>query len=467
MDLMDQHVIYYLQTHPEMQKKHCIEWVSPGVYLMNGREIQVTWQHSPDPGHPGWLMVVDGPLYQPFDDYMQNQEHTAVYNNKGIRSSNLHMMPKETRMTFQDSGEKYSRLEAMKVAKEQALVREQAAHYTNTGKSVPADLRQKYQKTIDMKLWKDGKEKDKTRWSKQWRSKTTEPHRHIEIPPETPQKPPGAEKENVAMATGMKTCQTMMNQNGVPMPVTADARQPTATERGTPGLNPCATMMKVNGTEVALSGGRQPLKTPKNTSALAPCATMMKVNGNDLAVGGAQKPPNPLNSCVTMAKINGMEVAVNQTPGSKPPPATNPVVAPGMNPMMTGNGTSPGRPPAERPIPNGLNPCLTMGKVNGRDAPVASSSSAPMAPADRALSPCLTMAKVNGMDAPVTSRPPNSADPMRTSGLKPCVTMAKVNGTEVAVSQAPKVSNDRTGMPGLNPCVTMFGVGAQQTALKA
>merc|ERR1719201_1015326 len=46
----------------------------------------------------------------------------------------------------------------MKVAKEQALFREKAAGYVSEGQIVPADLREKYEKTIDKKL-------GKRRWS--------------------------------------------------------------------------------------------------------------------------------------------------------------------------------------------------------------------------------------------------------------------------------------------------------------
>merc|ERR1740117_283424 len=46
----------------------------------------------------------------------------------------------------------YNRLEAMKVAKEQALVREKAADYIRDGQEVPENLMYKYKKTISHKL---------------------------------------------------------------------------------------------------------------------------------------------------------------------------------------------------------------------------------------------------------------------------------------------------------------------------
>merc|ERR1712137_421068 len=66
--------------------------------------------------------------------------------------SALHMIPLERRMTFGDEHKIYTRLKAMKVAKEQALVREGAADYVKRGKEVPGDLMNKYEKILDIKL---------------------------------------------------------------------------------------------------------------------------------------------------------------------------------------------------------------------------------------------------------------------------------------------------------------------------
>ena len=55
-------------------------------------------------------------------------------------------------MTFDDKHKQYSRLEAMKVAKEQACIREQAADYTLDGKQVPEDLVHKYNQALRTKV---------------------------------------------------------------------------------------------------------------------------------------------------------------------------------------------------------------------------------------------------------------------------------------------------------------------------
>lgn len=80
-------------------------------------------------------------------------EANAEYDTHAIAfTSALHAVPKERRMTFDDGHQKYSRLEAMRVAKEQASIREKAADYTRDGQQVPEDLVKKYNRTIQQKL---------------------------------------------------------------------------------------------------------------------------------------------------------------------------------------------------------------------------------------------------------------------------------------------------------------------------
>lgn len=55
-------------------------------------------------------------------------------------------------MSFGDQHKVYTRLEAMKVAKEQALVRETHADFLKEGKNAPNDLMDKYKKTLSQKL---------------------------------------------------------------------------------------------------------------------------------------------------------------------------------------------------------------------------------------------------------------------------------------------------------------------------
>eukprot|EP00747_Dinoflagellata_sp_TGD_P166374 gnl/TRDRNA2_/TRDRNA2_189075_c0_seq1.p1 gnl/TRDRNA2_/TRDRNA2_189075_c0~~gnl/TRDRNA2_/TRDRNA2_189075_c0_seq1.p1 ORF type:complete len:406 (+),score=54.27 gnl/TRDRNA2_/TRDRNA2_189075_c0_seq1:112-1329(+) len=153
-DPLDAHVAYYLRHHPDIAARHRLVRKRPGVYELNGREVMVEWQYAANPGEQGFLVVMDGPLRQPFSDYMQMTEANAEYDSDGVKfRSNLHMIPRDKRMSFGDTHKVYTRLEAMKVAKEQAIVREKAADYVKEGTNVPHDLlMQKYKKTISQKL---------------------------------------------------------------------------------------------------------------------------------------------------------------------------------------------------------------------------------------------------------------------------------------------------------------------------
>eukprot|EP00930_Biecheleria_cincta_P095160 TRINITY_DN87170_c0_g1_i1.p1 TRINITY_DN87170_c0_g1~~TRINITY_DN87170_c0_g1_i1.p1 ORF type:complete len:585 (+),score=116.96 TRINITY_DN87170_c0_g1_i1:37-1791(+) len=172
-DLLDQHVGYYLRHHADVAKMRTISRKRPGVYDLDGREIRVEWQYAADPGGQGWLVVLDGPLRQPFADYMVHSDKNAEYDIQGIGAgSALHSIPKEKRLSFRDQHKMYSRLEAMKVAKEQALTREKAADYIKDGREVPRELLSKYKKTIAQKLdpggrRRSGAEREKTERDRQ------------------------------------------------------------------------------------------------------------------------------------------------------------------------------------------------------------------------------------------------------------------------------------------------------------
>lgn len=151
-DLLDQHVNYYLRKRPEACRHHTISRTRQGVYQLDGREVEIQWQYSADPGGQGFLVVVDGPLCQPFADYMEHSEANARWEGQNIGTSSLHLIPRERRISFNDTHKVYNRLEAMKVAKEQALFREKAANFVKEGQDVPQELMTKYKKTIQQKL---------------------------------------------------------------------------------------------------------------------------------------------------------------------------------------------------------------------------------------------------------------------------------------------------------------------------
>mmetsp|Transcript_155904 Transcript_155904/g.499841 ORF Transcript_155904/g.499841 Transcript_155904/m.499841 type:complete len:431 (+) Transcript_155904:76-1368(+) len=151
-DLLDQHIAYYLKHHPEVLQRHSIFRRRPGSYQLDGREVDIEWEYSADPSGRGYLVVIDGPLRQPFADYMEDTDKNAQYQGQDVNKSSLHMIPKDRRISFNDTHKVYSRLEAMKVAKEQALCREKAAGYIKEGKEIPGDIITKYNKSLQVKL---------------------------------------------------------------------------------------------------------------------------------------------------------------------------------------------------------------------------------------------------------------------------------------------------------------------------
>lgn len=145
-DLIHKQVLLELKEKPEYLAQ--LKRVGEGEYQIDARVVKVGFCRQ------GFLVVHDGPLRQPLVDYVGKKESTAIYHHDGLKTSSLNAVPKATRISFGDEGERYTRLDAMKVAKEQALVREKAATCMAEGQMVPADLREKYEKTMDIKLGK-------------------------------------------------------------------------------------------------------------------------------------------------------------------------------------------------------------------------------------------------------------------------------------------------------------------------
>lgn len=145
-DEIDQHVAHFLKYHPQVLQEHRFFRKYPGVYEFDGRELSLELSER-------GLVVWDGPLRQPLADYMECSERNAEYDVQGIGvDTNLHSIPREKRMSFNDTHKVYSRLEAMKVAKEQAQMRERAAEYIKDGREIPKDMWQLYRSNIGRKL---------------------------------------------------------------------------------------------------------------------------------------------------------------------------------------------------------------------------------------------------------------------------------------------------------------------------
>mmetsp|Transcript_74642 Transcript_74642/g.207481 ORF Transcript_74642/g.207481 Transcript_74642/m.207481 type:complete len:475 (+) Transcript_74642:57-1481(+) len=160
-DVVDQQVEHFLHCHPQVARKHKVLRKGFGVYEVDGHEVWIEWQHAATPTQ-GYLVVVDGPLRQPFADYMAMTEANAFYDSGSVaKTIPLHHVPKEKRMTFDDKHQRYDRLDAMKVAKEQALIRERAASFVNEGRGVPIELVEKYNRSLQRKLGKPASKAEK------------------------------------------------------------------------------------------------------------------------------------------------------------------------------------------------------------------------------------------------------------------------------------------------------------------
>lgn len=148
-DLLDLQVRHILRTNVQESKGHSVHRLAAGRYEINGHHCEIQWQPALEAGELAQIVVVNGPLRQPLIDYLAMNESTADYDTHTIaRTSSLHQVPREKRMTFDDTHKSYTRLEAMKIAKEQASIREKAADYTREGRQVPDDLMKKYNKTL-------------------------------------------------------------------------------------------------------------------------------------------------------------------------------------------------------------------------------------------------------------------------------------------------------------------------------
>eukprot|EP00435_Cladocopium_sp_Y103_P022021 s1853_g5.t1 len=161
-DLIHQHVLYVLRKNPDVARLRRVQQVTEGVYLIDGQEVNIEWRHSSEPGQRGWPIVVDGPMRQPLIDYLRDNEENKEFDlDTVVCTTALHQVPKNKRMTFDDKHKQYSRLEAMKVAKEQASIREQAADYTLDGKQVPDELVRRYNQALRTKVRSNRSKEDR------------------------------------------------------------------------------------------------------------------------------------------------------------------------------------------------------------------------------------------------------------------------------------------------------------------
>lgn len=153
LDWLHQNVQYLLRAHDNIASAHSVVRHATGVYDIDGHRVGIEWQSASEPGSRGRIVVVDGPLRQPLLNYLEMTETNAEYDTQVIsKMSSLHHVREEQRVTFDDTHKKYTRLEAMQVAKEQAKVREIAADFTKEGMEIPGYLIKRYSKELRHKL---------------------------------------------------------------------------------------------------------------------------------------------------------------------------------------------------------------------------------------------------------------------------------------------------------------------------
>jgi len=271
-DLLDQHVQYYLRKHPKVCNRHVLVRLREGVYELDGREVTIEWQYASEPGMQGHLVVVDGPLRQPLADYMQETDINAEYEVYDITPCKLHMIPKEKRVSFNDQGKEYSRLEAMKVAKEQALVREKAAGYVQQGREVPGDLMAKYNKAIQVKLGLPRKSQAKPQQQEQQQQQTAHPQ-HPQPPPQQLQQ---QQQQQVQVEQAVpQTPQTSRSRRDLDIavpPASPEARKAPQTPTQTPRSIPVSPFPQWGGFSAPGTIANIPvigLASPQNAGILA------------------------------------------------------------------------------------------------------------------------------------------------------------------------------------------------------
>eukprot|EP00451_Oxyrrhis_marina_P013220 CAMPEP_0204316474 /NCGR_PEP_ID=MMETSP0469-20131031/5415_1 /ASSEMBLY_ACC=CAM_ASM_000384 /TAXON_ID=2969 /ORGANISM="Oxyrrhis marina" /LENGTH=377 /DNA_ID=CAMNT_0051297251 /DNA_START=19 /DNA_END=1152 /DNA_ORIENTATION=- len=125
-DPYDVHVEYFFKHRPDLwQGNSCVRKRSR-IYDINGREVELDWHYATSPDEQGFLVVIDGPLWQPFLPYMEGTEAGAEYCDADARQA-LHLVPRNEWVSFGFDAPTTGRLEAMRVAKQQAEIREQEA----------------------------------------------------------------------------------------------------------------------------------------------------------------------------------------------------------------------------------------------------------------------------------------------------------------------------------------------------
>merc|ERR1719482_1800026 len=114
------------RDYPALHQHRVSPASCPGTYIIAGRALEVYLLPAEDEEEEPVLMIRDGPLRQPFLDYVfdtgRNEEFEEV-----VSSNALHAVPDRMRLPVQDLEPTNDRLVAMRRAKEEAKKREDHA----------------------------------------------------------------------------------------------------------------------------------------------------------------------------------------------------------------------------------------------------------------------------------------------------------------------------------------------------
>jgi len=100
-DIVDVHVAKYFEAKPHVYLSTRLTRVSPGIYSMqSGRCIDVEWVEASGPNDEGELVVKDGPLRQPFPDFMDLKDSTAEYNSSIYCKNSMQASPQDKSMNL-------------------------------------------------------------------------------------------------------------------------------------------------------------------------------------------------------------------------------------------------------------------------------------------------------------------------------------------------------------------------------
>lgn len=100
-DIIDVQVAKYFEDKPHVYLSTRLTRVSLGIYSMqSGRCIEVAWDEASGPNDEGELVVKDGPLRQPFADYMDLKDSTAEYNSSMFVKNSVQASPQDKSMNL-------------------------------------------------------------------------------------------------------------------------------------------------------------------------------------------------------------------------------------------------------------------------------------------------------------------------------------------------------------------------------